>query len=107
MDRIIKPIFWTTRASKDLIETLKFNTQLYGVQKAKEIAHNLRKLTNVLENPKYDFTEIGSVDEDFTHLKHTYRKLIDRNYKITYREGRTKIYIVRVFDTHQNPNKNK
>ncbi|PIZ07101.1 MAG: type II toxin-antitoxin system RelE/ParE family toxin, partial [Flavobacteriaceae bacterium CG_4_10_14_0_8_um_filter_34_31] len=27
--------------------------------------------------------------------------------KITYREGKTKIFVVRVFDTRQQPSKNK
>ncbi len=60
-----------------------------------------------LENPDFVYLETGSVDEYFAHLKKQYRKLIEGNYKITYREGKTKIYINRIFDTSQNPNKNK
>jgi len=51
--------------------------------------------------------EIGAVDGDFAHLKYEYRKLISHHCKITYRAGRTKIFIVRVFDTRQHPDKNK
>ncbi len=78
---------------------------LYGFNKAIVIATELRESTEVLEN--YNFKEIGAVDEDFVHLKYEYRKLIHHHCKITYREGKTKIYINRVFDTRQNPNKNK
>lgn len=101
----IKPVFWTTRALKDLEKTTRFNALLYGFTKAIEIATEIRKSTEILENS--NFSEIGSVDEDFLHLKRKYRKLIHHHCKITYRESKTKIYINRVFDTRQNPNKNK
>ena len=105
MERIIKPIYWTARAVKDLEKVTRFNAILYGFKKAIVIATELSKSTEVLEID--NFKEIGSVDEDFVHLKHEYRKLIHNHCKITYREGKTKIYINRVFDTRQNPNKNK
>lgn len=107
MDRIIKIVFWTTRAIKDLEKVTRFNALLYGFDKALQIALKLQKSTEILENPKYDFSEIGAIDSEFTHLKRNYRKLIDGHCKITYREGKTKIYINRIFDTRQNPNKNK
>ena len=105
--RIIKPVFWTTRATKDLEKTTKFYIKLYGAKKALEIATALRRHTEVLEKEAIDTSKVGSIDEAFSHLKHTYRKLIKEHCKITYREGKTKIYIVRVFDMRQNPNKNK
>ena len=105
MEKIIKPVFWTTRALKDLEKTTRFNESLYGFTKAIAIATEIRKSTEILENS--NFSEIGSVDEDFLHLKRKYRKLIHLHCKITYRESQTKIYINRVFDTWQNPNKNK
>jgi plasmid stabilization system protein ParE len=107
LERITKPVFWTTRATKDLEKTTRFNTNLYGFKKAISIALSIQKTTMILENSNYDFSEIGSVDTDFSHLKRNYRKLIDGHCKITYREGKTKIYINRIFDTRQNPNKNK
>lgn len=104
MERI-KPIYWTARAIKDLEKVTKFNAMLYGFKEAIVIATALRESTEILEND--NFKEIGPVDEDFVHLKYEYRKLIHNHCKITYREGKTKIYINRVFDTRQNPNKNK
>ena len=80
---------------------------MFGFKKAIEIALELQKSTEVLENPNYDFSQIGAVDTEFTHLKRNYRKLISVYCKITYREGKTKIYINRLFDTRQNPSKNK
>jgi plasmid stabilization system protein ParE len=83
LERIIKPVFWTSRSVKDLEKITRFNMQLYGVSKAIEIALQIRKHTEILENPKYEFTEIGSIDETFFYLKHKYRKLIYKNCKIT------------------------
>lgn len=105
MERVTKPVYWTARAIKDLERVTRFNAMLYGFKKAIVIATELRKNTEILEND--NFKEIGSIDEDFVHLKYEYRKLIHNHCKITYREGKTKVYINRVFDTRQNPNKNK
>ena len=76
MEIITKPVFWTTRAIKDLEKATRFNALLYGFDKAMQIALKLQKGTEILENPKYDFREIGSIDTEFTHLKRNYRKLI-------------------------------
>ena len=107
MDQITKPVFWTSRAIKDLEKVTRFNTLLYGFEKSIQIAIKLQKSTEILENPKHNFSEIGATDPEFIHLKRNYRKLVDGYCKITYREGNTKIYINRIFDTRQNPNKNK
>ncbi|HBL79834.1 MAG: type II toxin-antitoxin system RelE/ParE family toxin [Aequorivita sp.] len=101
-----KPTYWTHRAKRDLEKIFHFNKVLYGTEKAKEISYSIRERTLLLENPEYDFERIGSVDESFNHLKHTYRKLIEGYCKITYRIGKKRIYIVRVFDTRQHPSKN-
>lgn len=97
----------TSRALKDLQKIRRFNDVLYGIPKSKEIINTLFEIMEILENPDFDFTKIGAIDEDFAHLKYEYRKLIESHYKITFRKARTKIYVVRVFDTRQNPNKNK
>ncbi len=107
MERKIKPVFWTAKSIKDLEKITRFNIQLYGFKKAIDIALEIRKHTEILENPTFEFSEIGSVDEAFLELKHEYRKLIYKNCKITYPEGTSKIYMNRVFDTRQNPKKNK
>ena len=105
--REIRPVFWTTRATKDLEKVTRFYMGLYGASKARIYATELRKSTDILERENIDLSKVGALDDAFTHLKHNYRKLIKGDIKITYRIGRTKIYVVRVFDTRQNPNKNK
>ena len=76
----------------------------YGRQKSVEFASELRMSTEILSTTS--FKDIGSVDEDCLHLQRQYRKLIFKHYKITYREGKTNIYINKVFDTRRNPKKN-
>ncbi|HEY4787044.1 MAG TPA: hypothetical protein VIH57_13395 [Bacteroidales bacterium] len=55
------------------------------------------------------FVRMGAVDEEFSHLNRGYKKLIEGDIKITYRISKTKpiVYVNRVFDTHQNPRKNR
>ena len=89
----------TSRALKDLQKVRGFNDLLYGVSKSKEIINTIFETIEILENPDVDFTEIGAIDEDFVHLKYDYRKLITSHYKITYRKNKSKIYVVRIFDT--------
>ena len=84
-----------------------FNDNLYGASKSKEIIDDIFKELEILENLTINFTEIGAIDEEFIHLKYEYRKLVINHYKITYRKGKSAIYIVRIFDTRQNPSKNK
>ena len=105
MERINKPVYWTVRAIKDLEKVTRFNAMLFNFTKAFQIATEIRQSTEILEQKS--FKEIEAIDEDFQHLKYDYRKLIHHHCKITYREGKTKIYINRVFDTRQRPSKNK
>jgi hypothetical protein len=67
----------TSRALKDLQKIRGFNDNFYGIPKSKKIIDSLFKLMEILESPDADFTEIGSIDEDFVHLKYEYRKLIE------------------------------
>tara|TARA_R110002049_G_scaffold299812_1_gene490273 strand:- start:3891 stop:4214 length:324 start_codon:yes stop_codon:yes gene_type:complete len=107
LDKGIKPVVWSSRATKDLEKITRFYINLYGRPKARKIATELRQSTEILERKDMDTSKIGAIDETFAHLKRNYRKLINHHCKITYREGRTQVYVVRVFDTRQHPNKNK
>ncbi len=107
MGQKVKPVFWTSRAIKDLKKIRDFYIGIYGKEKTKDFIQNIFESTKILENPEYDFTKIGAVDEYFSHLKYEYRKIYEHHCKITYRIGKTKIYINRVFDMRQNPSKNK
>ncbi len=100
-------IVWTSRAKKDLRKVYVFYTKLAGEAKAYEIIENLLKRVDVLSDVR--FVEMGAMDEQFRHLEHDYKKLIEKNVKITYRlsTSRPIVYINRVFETRQHPVKNK
>lgn len=101
-----KPVELTTRATKDLEKVRDYCTVHFGEEKADQIIDEIFDHIAILESPDHDFNSIGMVDEDFTHLKLEYRKIFKHYCKITYREGKSKIYVIRVFDTRQDPKKN-
>lgn len=108
MDKhLVKPVELTNRAIKDLNKIKAFNKELLGEEKAEQIIDEIFERLSVLESEDIDLKEVGAVDKDFLHLKHKYRKLFQDYYKVTYREGKTKMFVVRIFDTRQNPNKNR
>ena len=100
-------IIWTTRATKDLRKVYKFNIELSGEEKAFELILLLLKRVDLLSDKR--FVKMGAIDEEFKRLKREYKKLIEGEIKITYRLSTTKpiVYINRVFDTRQDPRKNK
>ncbi len=106
MDESVKNIRWTSRSVKDLKKLTAFYSSLYGNEKAFKIVSEIKESTDGLMNDDVDKTQRGAIDEAFNHFKHTYRKLIHHNCKITYRISNETIFIVRVFDMRQDPNKN-
>lgn len=100
-------IEWTSRAKKDLRKVYLFNCELAGEDKAFKLINQIIIRIDMLSDSR--FVQIGSIDEQFSHLRHKYKKLIEGNIKITYRlsESKPVVYINRVFDTRQNPLKNK
>ena len=100
-------IIWTSRATKDLRNIYNFYTEQIGEDKAFEIIQILLNKIDVLSDRI--FVEMGAIDERLKYLKRTYKKLIKKNIKITYRLSNNKplVYINRIFDTKQNPNNNK
>ena len=100
-------IIWTSRAASDLKKVFHFYTGIIGEQKAYDLILLLFEQVDRLHDRR--FVKMGSVDQEFEHLKRDYRKLIEGEIKITYRYSISKqtIYINRIFDTRQNPSKNK
>jgi plasmid stabilization system protein ParE len=99
-------IKWTARAIKDLQKVYFFNIDLMGEEKSFAIIETLLSRVDFLADKR--FVKIGPTDQQFSHLKRKYKKLIEGHIKITYRvsSDKTSVYINRVFDTRQNPRKN-
>lgn len=100
-------IKWTFRAKKDLRKVYDFYSELAGEEKAYEVVSKLLERVDILSDSK--FVAIGTIDETFVHFRITYKKLIYKTIKITYRQSKSKpiVYINRVFDMRQHPTKNK
>lgn len=100
-------ISWTTRAANDLRKIYNFNIGVIGEEKAFGLILLILERVDML--PDKRFVQMGAVDEEFKHLKRGYKKLIEGDIKITYRISATKpiVYINRVFDTRQDPRKNR
>ena len=100
-------IKWTFRAKKDLRKVYEFYSRSTVEAKAFEIISNLLERIDLLSNPK--LAKMGVEDEQFKHLKHRYKKLIEKDIKVTYRLSTSKsiVYINRIFDTRQHPSKNR
>lgn len=100
-------IKWTRRAVKDLQRVYFFNNELIGEEKSFSIIESLLKRVDMLADKR--FVRMGPRDEHFSHLKREYKKLVEGHLKVTYRmsSDHTCVYINRVFDTRQNPLKNK
>lgn len=99
-------IKWTSRAKKDLRKVYEFYVELAGEEKAFEIITSVIRRVGSLSDDR--FVRMGPTDEQFRHLKHQYKKLIDKNIKVTYRLSSSKpaVFINRVFETRQHPSKN-
>ena len=80
-----KQLELTNRATRDLAKFKEFYYELYGLEKADAIIENIFHKLEILENPDIDLTKVGAIDNTFLHSKHTYRKLIIKYCKITYR----------------------
>ena len=100
-------IIWTTRAKRDLRKVYDFYCETINEEKSFEIVTSVLNRVDLLSDRK--FAKMGAIDEEFKHLKRKYRKLIEKHIKITYRlsESEPVVYINRVFDTRQQPSKNK
>ena len=55
MENIVKLVYWTSRAVKNLEKITRFNANLYGFEQATDIAIDFRKSTQILENLEFDY----------------------------------------------------
>lgn len=85
----VKPLELTKRALHDLGKFKEFCYNLYGIERAETILDKIFNRLEILEDPDIDLTKTGAIDDTFLHLKHTYRKLIIKHCKVTYRIGKS------------------
>jgi len=96
-------VFWTEKAKFDLKEIFDFFLTEVSEKVANSIINSILTKTKQIEiNPLS-----GSIEPYLTNLKKQYRRIIEGNYKIVYRIDGSRVYIIRVFDARQSPNKMK
>ena len=70
---------------------------------ANRIKDDILEKINLLK----DFKDLGTIDEYLRHMNLGHRKITAGNYKIVYRSEKSTIYITDIFDTQQDPEKQK
>jgi plasmid stabilization system protein ParE len=95
----LKEVVWTAKAFKDL-------KSIYNLI-AKNSKPAAKKVVDaILDREEQLKTQPTSgTIETRLKLKREYRFLLQKHYKIIYREGKTNLYVIKVFDTRQNPKK--
>ncbi len=94
-------IIWTDTAKNDLQNIFRFLKSDISEQKTKDIILQITNKVEILANMPL----IGQKEPKFKGLRKEYRRLIESHYKIIYHIFSDNIYINRVFDSRQNPNK--
>lgn len=88
---------WTNRAKAQLKQ---IHDYIKYVKKSPQGAANVKR--DILEASRgVTYTEQYQKDD----FNSEYRRIIVRHYKLVYKESKGKIYILRVFDTFQDPNR--
>ncbi len=94
-------IIWTESAKKDLYSVFKFLISDISEEKALQIINQIIDKTEILK--EMPFT--GQKEPKFEKLHNEYRRLIENHYKIVYHVKNKTVFINRIFDSRQNPNK--
>lgn len=90
-------VFWTKTAKSNLKDIYEFY-EPKSVQAAKNVVSDILNMAKDIKFPKQYQTD--EIDE-------RYRRMVVRHYKILYSCKKKTIYIHRIFDTRQDPEKLK
>lgn len=88
---------WTNIAKQELKQIFDY----FKYVKLTPSGANTIKMEIIEASRSIRFPEQYQIDE----INSNYRRVIVRNYKIVYRVENEIVYILRIFDTRQNPNK--
>jgi plasmid stabilization system protein ParE len=93
----------TENAEDRLKEIYQYYKREASITIARRIKNDILERIKILK----DYKELGPVDEHLKYLNLKHRKLTEGNYKVVYRVEEDTIYITDVFDTRQDPDKQK
>ena len=96
-----KEVVWTEPAKEDLYAIYDFNCKRMSEQKAFEITERLVSIGKLLEKEFVTgVRHISAISPDTPYMK-----LIHSHYLIIFRKAGSVIYVNRIFDSRQNPEK--
>ena len=95
-------VIWSVRSLRDL-------DKAHDLLSEDSLPSANRTVETVLERVDQleQFSKSGPVEPSLAHRKKEHRYLVCGHYKIIYRIEKQKVFIIRVFDTRQNPKKLK
>lgn len=95
-------VIWSVRSLKDL-------DKAHDLLSEDSLSSANRTVETVLERVGQleKFPKSGPVEQSLAHRKKEHRYLVSGHHKIIYRIEKQKVFIIRVFDTRQNPEKLK
>jgi plasmid stabilization system protein ParE len=96
-----KKVTWTDLAKQDLRDIYEFKSKSSEEEKAFALVEKLMKKADVLYKPHTGGTRYISE----LHPEINYKKLVEGDYIIIYREEGKQVWINRVFGTKQDPGK--
>ena len=97
-----KKVIWSENSLNDLENIHNLLSQNSDQAAKKTIASLLNRVGQLEAFPKS-----GPIEQSLSHKKKKHRYLVEGNNKIVYRLEKQNIFIVRVFDARQNPEKLK
>lgn len=98
-----KEVIWTVQAKDDLQKIYEFNSSILGEEKAYSLIEGLIEKVDILYQKISGGTRyISDINPDIK-----YQKLIYGHYLIFYRKEGQRVYINKIFDARQKPDKLK
>lgn len=98
-------VYWTDFAKSELKNIFDYHKEKVSLKIAHQIAKQISEKANGLSG----FPELGALEELLKERAQSFRYIISTNYKIIYwiNKDKSRIEVVDVFDTRQNPIKLK
>lgn len=96
-------IVWTAKSKMDLLGIYNYLCTKIEEPKAFEVIERIVEKVDLLSTMPL----LGQKEPLLAKLKRDYRRLLEGNYKIIYNFRKDTIYVNRIFDTRQNPEKLK
>lgn len=90
-------LIWTSDASLMLQDIRDYYIEHGGLQVVRQRINKIRDCAKRLK----DFPELGKKEEALSNMTHSYRSLIEGDYKIIYYHEESVIYIIAIFDCRQ------